>query len=120
MSTPRERITNLCLKTISEYREKQPDLPQISVSTGDTGVWQQKAGTGLAASGTVTVESAIAGLPLVVGYRTNWLSIIIAILLQVKLFRGFFTMTNIIANKVVYEEFLQHRFQHSKLCLRHL
>ena len=111
LSTPRERITNLCLKTISEYREKQPDLPQISVSTGDTGVWQQKAGTGLAASGTVTVESAIAGLPLVVGYRTNWLSIIIAILLQVKLFRGFFTMTNIIANKVVYEEFLQHRFK---------
>lgn len=111
LSTPRERITTLCLKTISEYREKQPDLPQISVSTGDTGVWQQKAGTGLAASGTVTVESAIAGLPLVVGYRTNWLSIIIAILLQVKLFRGFFTMTNIIANKVVYEEFLQHRFK---------
>lgn len=111
LSTPRERITNLCLKTISEYREKQPDLPQISVSTGDTGMWQQKAGTGLAASGTVTVESAIAGLPLVVGYRTNWLSIIIAILLQVKLFRGFFTMTNIIANKVVYEEFLQHRFK---------
>lgn len=111
LSTPRERITNLCLKTISEYREKQPDLPMISISTGDTGVWQQKAGTGLAASGTVTVESAIAGLPLVVGYRTNWLSIIIAILLQVKLFRGFFTMTNIIANKVVYEEFLQHRFK---------
>ena len=111
LSTPRERITNLCLKTISEYREKQPDLPMISISTRDTGVWQQKAGTGLAASGTVTVESAIAGLPLVVGYRTNWLSIIIAILLQVKLFRGFFTMTNIIANKVVYEEFLQHRFK---------
>ena len=111
LSTPRERITNLCLKTISEYREKQPDLPMISISTGDTGMWQQKAGTGLAASGTVTVESAIAGLPLVVGYRTNWLSIIIAILLQVKLFRGFFTMTNIIANKVVYEEFLQHRFK---------
>ena len=111
LSTPRERITNLCLKTISEYREKQPDLPMISIRTGDTGVWQQKAGTGLAASGTVTVESAIAGLPLVVGYRTNWLSIIIAILLQVKLFRGFFTMTNIIANKVVYEEFLQHRFK---------
>ena len=29
---------------------------------------------------------------------------------SVKLFRGFFTMTNIIANKVVYEEFLQHHF----------
>lgn len=111
LSTPREKITALCRKTIGAYRQKHPELPVITVSTGDTGKWQQQAGTGLAASGTVTVESAIAGLPLVVGYRTNWLSIIIAILLSVKLFRGFFTMTNIIADKVVYEEFLQHRFR---------
>ena len=111
LSAPREKITNLCKKTIEVYRGKHPELPVITVSTGDTGKWQQQAGTGLAASGTVTVESAIAGLPLVVGYRTNWLSIIIAILLSVKLFRGFFTMTNIIADKVVYEEFLQHRFR---------
>ena len=110
LSTPREKITRLCEKMITAFRDKHPDFPEIAVSTGDTGVWQQKAGTGLAASGTVTVESAIAGLPLVVGYRVNWLSIVIAILLSVRLFRGFFTMTNIIANKVVFEEFLQHRF----------
>ena len=110
LSAPREKITNLCKKTIEVYRGKHPELPQIAVSTGDTGKWQQQAGTGLAASGTVTVESAIAGLPLVVGYQINWLSVVISLLLSVKLFRGFFTMTNIIANKVVYEEFLQHHF----------
>ena len=67
LSTPREKITRLCEKMITAFRDKHPDFPEIAVSTGDTGVWQQKAGTGLAASGTVTVESAIAGLPLVVG-----------------------------------------------------
>ena len=111
LSTPRKKVADLCCKMIEDFRKRNNALPEISVSTGDTGVWQQKAGTGLAASGTVTVESAIAGLPLVVGYRVSWLSIIIAVLLQVKLFRGFFTMTNIIADKVVFEEFLQHRFK---------
>ena len=110
ISAPREKIVRLCEEKIAVYRKNNPSLPEITLSCGDTGKWQQLAGTGLAASGTVTVESAIAGLPLVVGYRVNWLSILIAILLSVRLFRGFFTMTNIIANKVVFEEFLQHRF----------
>ena len=81
-------------------------MPNIELVCGDTAYWQQKAGTGLAASGTVTVESAIAGLPLVVAYKLNWLTLVVAGIL-VRLYRGFFTMVNIIADKQVFEEYLQ-------------
>ena len=57
----------------------------------------------------MTVEAAIAGLPLVVGYKLNFFTLLLASVL-VKLYRGFFTMTNIIAGKAVYQEFLQWRF----------
>ncbi len=114
ISAPREKIANLCRLRCEEYRKHHPDLPPVEISCGDTGVWQQKAGTGLAASGTVTVESAIAGLPLVVGYKLNWITILLASLV-VKLYRGFFTMVNIIADRAVFEEFLQHRFRAANL-----
>ena len=114
LSAPREKITRLCAEKIELYRKKHPECPELELSTGDTGKWQQQAGCGLAASGTVTVESAIAGLPLVVGYRMNWITILLASLV-VKLYRGYFTMVNIIADHTVYEEFLQHRFCAEKL-----
>jgi lipid-A-disaccharide synthase len=93
---------------MKKFRKKHPELPEIPVEVGKTAYYQQAAGTGLAASGTVTVESAIAGLPLAVVYRVNWLSLMIAAVL-VKLYRNSFVMPNIIANKKVYEEFLQHQ-----------
>ena len=52
------------------------------------------------------MESAIAGLPLVVVYKLNYLTILMMAVV-VKLFRGFFTMANIIANREVYQEYLQ-------------
>ena len=61
LSTPREKIAALCRQKIAAFRKKHPDLPEVAVSVGDTGYWQQRAGTGLAASGTVTVECALAG-----------------------------------------------------------
>ncbi len=114
LTTPREKISRLCQEKIDDLRRKIPDIPEIEISCGDIGYWQQRAGTGLAASGTVTVEAAIEGLPLVVGYKLNWITILLASLL-VKLYRGFFTMANIIANHEVYEEFLQFHFRTSEL-----
>ncbi len=114
LSAPREKIARLCEKYCSDFRKKHPEAPQVDISVGDTGVWQQRATAGLAASGTITIESAIAGLPLVVGYRMNWITILVASLV-VKLYRGYFTMVNIIAYKTVFKEFLQHRFCPAKL-----
>ena len=99
----------MCRKRLEKFRRKHPDSPEITLSVGDTGYWLQRAGTGLAASGTVTVEAAIAGLPLVAGYRLHSLTLLIAAGL-VKLYRGFFVMTNIIANREVFQEFFQWRF----------
>jgi lipid-A-disaccharide synthase len=106
LSTPRERIYHKVEQLLADYRTKHPDAPQIKLTCGDTAKWQQAATAGLAASGTVTVECAIAGLPLVVCYRMNPLTFMIARLL-VTLYRGYFTMANIIADKEVFKEFLQ-------------
>ena len=114
LAAPREKIFGLCRGIVEKYRRKHPDTPEVALSVGDTGYWLQKAGSGIAASGTVTVEAAIAGLPLVVGYKLNFFTLLLASVL-VKLYRGFFTMTNIIAGRAVYKEFLQWRFKAANL-----
>jgi len=97
-----ERLQEI-YRRFCESRNKS-EMPQITITSGETALWMQKAGTGLAASGTVTVECAIAGLPLTVAYRLNALTYWIARML-VDL--PYFTMVNLIADKRVYEEFLQ-------------
>ncbi len=114
LSAPREKIAALCRKIYDEYVRKNPDCPKVTIDTGETSRWQQEAGTGLAASGTVTVECAIAGLPLVTVYKLNFITLLIGMVL-VKLYRGFFTMVNIIANRTVYEEFLQWHVRRKEL-----
>ena len=106
LSAPREKIAALCRRYYDRYRATHPKTPEITFVVGETARYQQLAGTGLAASGTVTVESAIAGLPLVVVYRLHPVTLFLASLV-VRLYRGFFTMVNIIANRAVFEEFLQ-------------
>jgi len=108
LAAPREKIAAMCRKMLEKFR-RRPDMPEVEISTGDTGYWLQRAGSGIASSGTVTVEAAIAGLPLVIGYKLNFFTLVLASVL-VKLYRGFFTMTNIIANREVYQEFLQWSF----------
>ena len=114
LAAPREKIADMCRKKIDSFRMKHSDCPEVSISCGDTGIWMQKAGTGLAASGTVTVECALSGLPLVVGYKLNLMTLALARIL-VKLYRGFFTMVNIIADKEVFQEFLQWHFAPKEL-----
>ena len=114
LSVPREKIAKLCAGYYEDARRRDPDFPKIELVTGETAKYQQLAGTGLAASGTVTVESAIAGLPLVVVYRMNWVTLLLASLV-VRLYRGFFTMANIIVDRMLFEEFLQHRVCPKKL-----
>ncbi len=106
LSAPRPRIADRCKKMYEAFARKHPLAPELQIEVGDTARYQQMAGAGLAASGTVTVESAIAGLPLVSVYKLNTATLLIASLV-VRLYRGFFTMVNIIANREVFQEFLQ-------------
>lgn len=109
LPAPREKIAAQCREMIEAYRKKFPELPEIEISVGDTNICQQLAGTGIAACGTVTVECAIMGLPLMVGYRLGFINYLTA-LPFVKPFRGFITMTNIIANAPVCPEAIQYDF----------
>ena len=109
ISAPRERIAELCRRGIAKFRRRNPGAPEVELSIGDTGFWLQRAVAGIAASGTVTVEAAIAGLPLVTGYRLHSFTLLLAAGL-VKLYRGFFVMVNIIAGREIFKEFLQWRF----------
>ncbi len=109
ISTPRQKVYDDIIRDIADFRRKHPDLtiPEIQVACGETAKYLQTCTAGLAASGTVTVECAIAGLPLVVAYRLNPVTFLCARIIIRKLFRNAFTMPNIILNRKVFEEFLQ-------------
>ncbi|MFT5130884.1 MAG: lipid-A-disaccharide synthase [Rhodothermales bacterium] len=77
----------------------------IEIDAGSTERWMQKASAGIAASGTVTVQAAILGLPLVVVYRMNPLTHWMAMrLINVP----YITMVNLVADQLVFQEFVQH------------
>lgn len=80
------------------------DFPEVVFSVGQTRDRMRSAVAGIAASGTVTVEAAILGLPLVVIYKVNWLTWLVARRL-VKL--PYITIANLVTDSCVYEEFLQ-------------
>ena len=110
ISAPREKVAGDILRDLQEFRLKNPaaaQLPEIPVVSGKTPELLQTSIAGFAASGTVTVECAIAGLPLVVAYRLNPVTFLLARIIIRKLFRNAFTMPNIILNRKLFEEFLQ-------------
>lgn len=109
--SPRERILQMVKEGLEKFRKANPGtlLPPIQLTRGKAAFWMQRCAAGLAASGTVTVECATAGIPLVVAYKLNKLTFLLARIIIGKLFRGFFTMPNIILNRCVFEEFLQHQ-----------
>ncbi len=67
----------------------------------------------LACSGTVTTELAAQGTPVVVGYKTGWLTWAIARAFLMK--SKFITLLNVAAGNEVAPEFIQTRFTASKL-----
>ncbi len=83
---------------------KNRDVP-VEVTADETADWLRRGMAGIAASGTVTVQSAILGLPLVVVYKVNPLTYLLGKLL-VKV--PYFTMVNLVAEEQVFEEFLQN------------
>ena len=103
-----------CLEQAKSLAAATP-LPvalSLAYSVGETRQWLSRAAAGLAASGTVTVEAAILGLPLVVAYRLNAVTWHI-VKHMVKL--PFVTIANLVTKRCVYEEYLQDDAVHEKL-----
>lgn len=105
ISAPRAAIRSRIEEMLGDH-----GLP-LQIDDGSTEGWMQRASAGIAASGTVTVQAAILGLPLVVVYRmnpmTHWLAMR---LINVP----YITMVNLVAEKLVFQEYLQ-KFQPSEL-----
>jgi lipid-A-disaccharide synthase len=103
---PREKVYDNLQKIYEKYKlkHKNEPFPEIEITLGQTAEWMQRAAAGLAASGTVTMECAIAGLPLAVGYKLQPLTFFLA---NAIVTLNYFTMVNIISQKLIFEEFLQ-------------
>lgn len=78
---------------------------RVEVVCDETPKWMRRAAAGIAASGTTTVQSAILGLPLVVAYRVNPITYLLLSRFMVDV--PYITMVNLVADDLVYEEFLQ-------------
>lgn len=91
-------------KTIIAKTDPTFDLGLFTFSTGDARQWMRRGAAGIAASGTVTVEAAILGLPLVVTYRlhplTWWFAKRVVKLPSI-------TIANLVTKRTVYAERLQ-------------
>lgn len=104
IATPRPAVRDRVQERLARLPRPGPAIAAISVACGDTPILMRRASAGLAASGTVTVQCAILGLPLVVVYRVNcvtyWLG---RLLINVP----YITMVNLVAGARVFEEYLQ-------------
>lgn len=102
------KIERQCRAIWTKFCKRVPEALRmpLEIRVNETYEWLQRAGSAYATSGTITVECAIMGLPLVSLYASSWFNFHMAKLL-VKLYRDYFTMPNIIMNKCLYEEYLQ-------------
>lgn len=106
MPLPRASLAPLARSQVEKTLAARGCDLRVDITHGDTRRWLATADAGIAASGTVTIEAAIMGLPLVVVYRLNRLTYLLARML-VRI--PYFTMVNVVLKRRVYDEFLQHR-----------
>lgn len=94
-----EAVKRLISETDSSF-----DISWFEFSYGDAREWLCRGIAGIAASGTITVESTILGLPLVVTYKlhpfTYWYASKLVKLNSV-------TIANLVTERTVFEEYLQ-------------
>ncbi|HJO95808.1 MAG TPA: lipid-A-disaccharide synthase [Victivallales bacterium] len=111
LSAARPKIEKQIKEIIDEYKAENSHCPEIEIFPQEKNTeYMQKCGTGIATSGTITVECAIVGIPIVSFNILHPFTFFLAAhFLVKKLFRGFFVMPNIISNKLIYEEFLQNQ-----------
>ena len=100
----------ILVPTVPHVREKVMDLiggwpgePVLLDQSDDKFKAFKVSTAGLAASGTVTTEAALAGLPIVVGYKVGWLTEFFARILMVS---KYMTLLNLIADEEIIPEFL--------------
>jgi lipid-A-disaccharide synthase len=81
------------------------DRPSIKIKQGETATIMQRAWAGIVASGSATLEAAYFRLPFVLIYKVVWPTYLAARLVVNVKYLG---MPNLLANKEVVPEFIQH------------
>jgi len=90
------------VRGVAELQDQQ----SFEVKTGDAAAIMQRAFVGVVASGSATLEAAYFRLPFVLVYKVSWLTYLAARLVVNVRYLG---MPNVLANKEVVPEFIQHR-----------
>lgn len=88
------------------------DCPPIQIDVGHAAQIMQQAFVGIIASGSATQEAAFFRLPFVLVYKVSWLTYVAARLV-IKL--DYLGMPNILANKLIVPEFVQHEAKPSAI-----
>lgn len=85
---------------------------KVRVALNETSEIMQRAMVGIVASGTATLEAAFFRLPFVLVYKVAWLTYLAArLLVRVK----YLGMPNVLANRQVVPEFIQHRAEPGRI-----
>ena len=84
------------------------DSQFISIKVGETAGLMQRAFAGIVASGSATLEATYFRMPFVLVYKVSWLTYFAARLVVKVKYLG---MPNVLADKEVVPEFIQHRAQ---------
>jgi lipid-A-disaccharide synthase len=93
------------------FRERIERVP-IQVIEGETWEAIAHADLALAASGTVTIEAALAGTPMITFYKVNALSWLLGrLLVRVP----FYSMVNLVAERAIVPELMQNRMTGKEL-----
>ncbi len=82
--------------------------PRVKVEIGKAREWMPRATLAITASGTATMECAFAGCPMVVAYKVNWLTYLVA---KAVVEVNWIAMPNVIAGREIVPEFIQHAAQ---------
>lgn len=90
---------------VAKERQMNPHIPEISIVERQNYDAMAASNFLLLASGTVTLEAAILGVPMLVAYRVSGMTYHLArLIVHVK----FMSLVNLIADREVVPEFLQH------------
>src|SRR5207253_4484935 len=102
----------LASETQKMIDSKSPDRQMIHIKVGETAAIMQRAFAGIVASGSATLEAAYFRLPFVLIYKVAWPTYLAGRLVVKVKYLG---MPNVLADKEVVPEFIQHRAKPSSI-----
>ncbi len=92
------------LFSVDNFEQDIPDY--ITIKKGNDFEERKKIDVALCPSGTVSLENALMGIPMVVMYKLSWANYLLArLIVQVK----YITLANILLNKELIPECIQHK-----------